>query len=324
MEAGKSVLWEPVLKPANVSISINGIPQSAMVKIDGTEYREKTPWTGMAINPGRHTITITKGDAFYPYEKTVDAKPGDVLNIKYTLYPKKVTVTVPVEGKGAAVCITQSSDAPPAPAECSYRANEPFEFQPEKGKVYYLVVTRKGYEEFRTKMELAGKNVWSPPVGKVVLKKSPLSPVPAPKIAQNTQSSVPAPPPPAPPAVTVGMTSRKSTPPRVVVAPPPVMTRKPARDMAPMISSRPKPPMVTRPKSKSRSGGGTGKVMFLARPRAQIYVDGAPRGYTPRKLTLSAGRHKITLINNARGLRKTIYVNVRPGSEMRKVVSLGE
>ncbi len=67
---------------------------------------------------------------------------------------------------------------------------------------------------------------------------------------------------------------------------------------------------------KSSGGGATatvsgkGTVQINARPWAQVKVDGKPVGTTPRKLTLSAGKHKVVLTKGS--ARVTKWVTVRP------------
>ncbi|MDQ3365383.1 MAG: PEGA domain-containing protein, partial [Myxococcota bacterium] len=59
---------------------------------------------------------------------------------------------------------------------------------------------------------------------------------------------------------------------------------------------------------------GTGTLMLGSKPSCEIYVDGAPTGlHTPqRELKLSAGKHRITLINNEFGIKEVFSVDIKP------------
>jgi hypothetical protein len=52
--------------------------------------------------------------------------------------------------------------------------------------------------------------------------------------------------------------------------------------------------------------------MISSKPPCEIYVDGAPTGLTTpqRAIKLSAGKHKITLVNAAEKIKKTIAVEI--------------
>jgi len=69
------------------------------------------------------------------------------------------------------------------------------------------------------------------------------------------------------------------------------------------------PPMVMRPST----GAKYGYLRINTIPWTKIYVDGRPRGTTPQlKLKLKAGRHKLVLLNNNFGIRKTYWITIRP------------
>jgi hypothetical protein len=61
--------------------------------------------------------------------------------------------------------------------------------------------------------------------------------------------------------------------------------------------------------------GGDGTLMVSSKPPCEIYVDGKPTGLTTpqRSIALSAGAHKITFVNSAESVNKTVAVSVRAG-----------
>jgi len=71
-------------------------------------------------------------------------------------------------------------------------------------------------------------------------------------------------------------------------------------------------------------GGETGTLRLSSKPTAMIMVNGQNMGYTPKKLELPAGTHKVTLINNEQGLKKTITVTIKAGATVTEIVPLNE
>ena len=87
-----------------------------------------------------------------------------------------------------------------------------------------------------------------------------------------------------------------------------------------------RPAVAPRPREKSDgggAGGGTGTLRLNSRPWSQVFVDGKMIGNTPQmNLQLSAGEHRITLVNPEFGLRKNITVKVKAGDTQTQIVSL--
>ncbi len=69
---------------------------------------------------------------------------------------------------------------------------------------------------------------------------------------------------------------------------------------------------------------GTGTLMLGSKPPCQIFIDGKNTGKkTPqRNLKLSAGRHRITLINNEYGIKESFSVSVKPGQTQKQIKNL--
>jgi hypothetical protein len=63
------------------------------------------------------------------------------------------------------------------------------------------------------------------------------------------------------------------------------------------------------------NAGGEGVLMVAAKPPCEIIIDGKSTGLTTpqRSIGLSAGTHKVTLVNKDAGIRKTIAVKVTAG-----------
>jgi serine/threonine-protein kinase len=79
------------------------------------------------------------------------------------------------------------------------------------------------------------------------------------------------------------------------------------------------------PAPSASAGGRTGILRINSRPWAQILVDGRLMGNTPQpNLQLSAGSHKVQLVNQPMGLSKTFSITVKAGEVVTKVMNLAE
>ncbi|MBU1219684.1 protein kinase [Myxococcota bacterium] len=273
------------LKRDVFKIFIEGKPESASVTIGGTSYNEKTPWKGMDLASGTHTILIAQGDLYHPFKVTETKKAGEILDIKYDLVPKKATISIRTLTKGAKICLVTDNTKNPADADCPVENNTPYELITLPDVKYFLKVVKPGYKPFSTPIDFKGSTTWTLPLA-VALEK---------KAAGNTHTYV---------------ANNNMNPPD---DPMPPMIIDHTMQMDPDPPMPPMPPMIKEPSGK------TGTLRINARPRSQVFVDGALKGYTPRKLTLSAGTHRITLVNNEN--RKVITVNITPGKSITRVVT---
>jgi hypothetical protein len=69
------------------------------------------------------------------------------------------------------------------------------------------------------------------------------------------------------------------------------------------------PKKADKPKADA---GGEGTLMVSSKPPCEIYIDGKATGLTtPQKsIALSAGSHKITFVNAAENIKKTVSVSI--------------
>ncbi len=280
------------LVPAIVKMYIDGVPRGAAVQINDKPYSEKTPWTGMSFQPGTHSITVSHPD-FHSYSTTETKQANEEIRIQYALLPKKVTLTIPVMTQGSTVCIVQSPTEEPLPAQCQVTPNAPYVFEPQPNLKYFIRVSRRDHKPVVLPMNLEGVTLWSPPA----------------VIALERAEPAPTPDPPTTPV--------DMRPPVVVVVPMPVdmpadmpMDVPSPMEMTPVMVPMP-PDMVV---------AATGTLRLNSRPTAQIMIGGSSRGYTPARLDLPAGTHKITLVNNDQGLRKTVTVTIRAGETTTELV----
>jgi hypothetical protein len=66
---------------------------------------------------------------------------------------------------------------------------------------------------------------------------------------------------------------------------------------------------------------GEGVLSLGAKPPCDIYIDGKSTGLkTPqREIKLSAGRHKVTLMNNEFGIKESFTVEIKAGEVSKQV-----
>ncbi|HSR98906.1 MAG TPA: hypothetical protein VLM79_17735 [Kofleriaceae bacterium] len=76
----------------------------------------------------------------------------------------------------------------------------------------------------------------------------------------------------------------------------------------------------------ARREGGEGTLMISSKPPCEIVIDGKPTGLTTpqRSIALSAGSHKVTLINRENDLRKAISVQITAGATEKVIEDLME
>ena len=77
-------------------------------------------------------------------------------------------------------------------------------------------------------------------------------------------------------------------------------------------------------RSDPSSAAGEGTLMVSSKPPCEITIDGEPTGLTTpqRSITLSSGRHKITLINDEKAIKKTFSVQIVAGATEKLIEDL--
>ena len=78
-----------------------------------------------------------------------------------------------------------------------------------------------------------------------------------------------------------------------------------------MREDPPPRPIMRVMRATMAAGGAFGILRINTKPWTKVYVDGKLKGTTPlMKIKLRAGRHKVTMLNNNKGIRKTIWVTI--------------
>ena len=87
---------------------------------------------------------------------------------------------------------------------------------------------------------------------------------------------------------------------------------------APAKTGEPSPPTRAPPAAEASAGSAaataTGLLTLRTRPWARVTVDGDPYGSTPLfRVRLPVGTRTVRLVNEAKGLERTVDVEVRAG-----------
>jgi serine/threonine protein kinase len=98
----------------------------------------------------------------------------------------------------------------------------------------------------------------------------------------------------------------------------------------PTVASAPEPstsqPQGTDTDTDTDSAAsGKGTLRVNTRPWSQVFIDGKPFGTTPRmNISLPAGTHTLTFVNDEFAIRKTVEVTISPGKVETVVLNLAE
>ncbi|MGM0597089.1 MAG: protein kinase domain-containing protein [Myxococcota bacterium] len=267
------------------NLHINGEPKGATVWLNGKEYADKTPWKGMDIKAGTYKIEIGKDGKFYRFKEVYTKKMGEKLKIDYKLLPKKATVKVKVKPDKSRVCVVTSKDAEPTSGVCNYSHKGDLQFEPSPEKKYWLKVEKTDYQTKTIKLDIKGKLAWGQNQQIQLNKEKETA------VASNRYT---------PPSTNQNSGGASTSSMTIMVKK--VMNKRPPKTMRKTVSR------------------GSGYLRINSRPRSTVYVDGAKKGWTPNKIKLSSGRHKVTLINNDQGKRKTFYVTIKSGKSTTKII----
>ena len=107
-----------------------------------------------------------------------------------------------------------------------------------------------------------------------------------------------------------------------------VKIEKPAKVEKPVVvKAEPKPEKIEKteqPAVEAAPKLGEGVLMISSKPPCEIFIDGAPTGLTTpqRAIKLAAGKHKITLVNTAEKIKKTIAVEIQPDQPTKVIQDL--
>jgi len=286
-------------------------------KLDGVAQQINVPARIRDIAPGVHTISIDAPPGFMSANKTVSVDLSQASKVEITLDAISVTGHFDSNPPGATVSLIIDGKRQllgPSPQQAALDPRKTYAVLFEKpGSVSInrpIVFSGSPDEKISVDLEAAGAppTAGTPPTVATgpVTQPNQTPPVTSPPHTNPPVTSPPATSPPAtnPPHPTVATNPpHTNPPPDHKVTPPPTET-PPKTDGG--VATNDHPPADTAPK------GGMGSLRIGSKPPCDIHVDGKDTGQqTPQKaLALSAGSHKITLINNEFGIKETFTVEI--------------
>jgi serine/threonine protein kinase len=249
-------------------------------KLDGEARTDRLPSRIRGISPGPHTVQIDPPAGFMSQNQQVNVESGKAPKVEITLQPiSGITGTFDSTPPGAMVSLIvdgKRQTLGPSPVKAPLDPRNTYQVLFEKSG--YVSVNRpiafsgELDERIVVNLERAG--------GQVAI----------------------APPPPEHPTGPVVTPEHHDTPHH----PPPHTPEHPATPEHGGDGGENPPP--EHPIAK-----GDGTLMIGSKPPCQIFVDGSDTGLTTpqRSMKLSAGKHRITLINNDNSIKESFAVDIK-------------
>jgi eukaryotic-like serine/threonine-protein kinase len=267
----------------------------AQWKLDGEARTDRLPSRIRGITPGNHSVSIDAPAGFMSETQQVVVKAGEAPKVNIVLKPIDIVGIFESTPPGATVSLIVDGKREPvglAPTRAPLDPRHTYQVLFEK--TGYVSVNRpiqfsgKAEETFNVPLEKAtGVVVTDPKINK------PDPKLPDPKIVKK-DPKVPDP---------------KTPDPKIAKTPDP---KVPDKIPDPKVPD-PKTPDPKTPDPKTVAPKGTGILMIGSKPSCEIYVDGVATGlHTPQpKMSLPAGKHRITLINNEFGINEKFSVEIK-------------
>ncbi|MDB4963031.1 MAG: serine/threonine protein kinase [Myxococcales bacterium] len=258
-------------------------------KLDGESRTDRLPSRIRGISPGTHSVAIDPPPGFMSHSQQVNVEMGKAPKVEIVLSPVDgihgvfestppgATVSLIIDGK--------RSTLGPSPAKAPL----------DPRMTYQVLFEKPGYVSVNRPIVLSGG------VQEKVV------------VALEKTSAVAAVTPPVTKPDSVAI-EKPVTKPDTKIEKPVTKIEKPVTkpDVKPDTKIE-KPDPKPDPDTKV-AASGSGMLMLGSKPSCEIYVDGSNTGlHTPqRTMKLSAGKHRITLINNEFGIKETFVVDIKP------------
>jgi hypothetical protein len=249
-------------------------PGTMTWRLDGEARTDKLPSRIRGISPGQHTVAIDAPPGFMSQNMPVNVELGKAPKVEIVLQPLDIAGEFESTPVGATVSLIvdgKRETIGPSPAKTKL----------DPRKTYQVLFEKPGFVSINRPIVFTGTNREKV---LVTLEK-----------AGGSQVAAAAPP----PAV------KEPKLPKVAKVEPKGTKAEP-KDTKP----EPKQPKAE-PAVASAKGQGT--LLLGSKPPCDIYIDGKDTGLqTPqRDIKLSAGKHKITLVNNEFGIKETFAVEIK-------------
>jgi len=267
-------------------------------KLDGESRTDKLPSRIRGISPGSHSVAIDPPPGFLSQSEQVTVELGKAPKVEIVLSPVEgihgvfestppgATVSLIIDGKRETLG--------PSPAKAPLDPRMTYQVLFEKsGYVSVnrpIVISGILEEKIAVSLEKAGSSV-AAVVPDVKPTTRPTGPVTKPDTKIEKPSSD---------TGKIEKPDTKIEKPDTKIEKPDTKIEKPSSDTGKVGND-------------TKVAAGSGTLMLGSKPSCDIYVDGSNTGlHTPqRAMKLSAGKHRITLINNEFGIKETFVVDIK-------------
>ncbi|MBK9032498.1 MAG: serine/threonine protein kinase [Myxococcales bacterium] len=277
-------------------------------RIDDKPQSTTLPAQIRQVATGRHRVSIDAPPGFMSVSQDVEVTAGQVERVTITLQPLEIVASFETTPPGAKVVLVADGKrtevgVTPTNAKIDPRQRYDVEFEKD-GYVSVtkpLVISGAPEEKVVVNLERGGTVAVAPGSGSS-------GPATMPGGGSSKPSGGSAKPPGGgsskPPGGDVKPPGGDVKPPGGDVKPPGGDVKPPGGDV--------KPPPVAK---------GDGTLLLSAKPPCEIFVDGRNTGLkTPqRDLKLSAGKHKITLLNNEFGIKESFSVDIKADEQTKAI-----
>ena len=261
-------------------------------KLDGEARTDRLPSRIRGITPGPHTVQIDPPPGFLSESKQVVVEAGRAERVEIALQAIDITGVFESNPPGATVSlIVNGKREPIGPSPATYKL--------DPNHSYQVLFEKPGYVSVNRPVAITG--------------------VAEERLVVNLEKAS-APIPTPPPDVAV------RTPPDIAPKPERPKPERPKPDKPdkpePRIVEKPDKPVVEKPIVEKPEGPrGMGVLTLGSKPPCEIYIDGSATGlHTPqREIKLSAGKHRITLINNEYGIKESFTVDIKPDAPAKMI-----
>ncbi|NVB83368.1 MAG: PEGA domain-containing protein [Kofleriaceae bacterium] len=265
-------------------------PGTMTWRLDGEARTTKLPSRVRGIAPGVHTIQIDAPSGFLSQNQTVTVELGHAPKVEIVLQPLEIAGTFESDPAGATVSLIVDGKR-------ETLGPSPVKYKLDPRKTYQVLFEKPGFVSRNQPIMFAGgaeenvavtlEKAGSQQVAKVEPKTEPKT-EPKAESKQRTQTQVP---------VTRPDKGEKTEP-----------------------KTEPKSEPKTEPKAEP-AAGGQGTLLLGSKPPCDIFIDGKSTGLqTPqRDIKLSAGKHKITLVNNEFGIKETFAVDIKADATEKQI-----
>ncbi len=259
-------------------------PGTMTWRLDGVARTDRLPSKIRGVAPGPHTVAIDAPAGFMSQNMPITVEAGKAPKVEIVLQPLDIAGSFESTPAGAKVFLIVDGKREPA-------GTSPTKVKLDPRKTYYVLFELPGYVSVNRPITFTGgleEKV------NVTLEKAGGASASTPPVAEVKKVN---------PTVPTGPVTR---PDRTKVEPKVEKTE-------PKTDTKAEPAVAEK--------GGTGTLLLGSKPPCEIYIDGKNTGlHTPQKdIKLTAGKHKVTLVNNEYGIKETFSVDIKADATEKQI-----